>query len=342
MAQSIYAIQQNVMTRVGIALIALCLLLAQQPLQAQKAKITIRMATLDNIQYLYLEDVAKFYGFTYRISGKDAILSSRYSRLVFTKDKHVANINATNQHLGYAIRIFNGHFLIGRVDFSKTLDPILRPATLPRRNVRKIIIDAGHGGKDPGCQSGGQSEKTINLGVAQKLAGYLKNRGYTVYMMRNSDMTLTLKQRVDAANKTKPDLFISLHCNAADVASASGIEVYCATPVNMPPSDSKTVSKKACIANAYDLENAYLAYYIQKRLVSTLKTTDRGARRKRYTVIADTNAPSILVEMGFLTNPNDRKLLTSQVRQSIIARAIAVAVDQYKESVAFPNPRLVK
>ena len=244
------------------------------------------------------------------------------------------SINTADQYLAFSVRTYQGHVLLSLIDFQKVIDPILRPGTIPRHVVKKIVIDPGHGGKDPGCQSGVVKEKDINLQVSLRLADLLRKRGYTVYMTRQSDIFPTLDQRVNVANKIKPDLYISLHCNATANPAIDGIEVYCATAAGSAPSDSKVISPKSCPANAYDLENAYLAYHIQKRLVSAIKSSDRGARHKRFKVIADTAAPCILVEMGFLTNAGDRQALAHSQRQMLTATAIANAIEEYKTAVA--------
>ena len=329
-----------------ITVILACLLMsAQTALFAQtaaaKRQNAIRVISLNRVQFLYMEDVARFYGLKMAVSGKTITLSSKYSRLVFTNDGRVATINTVGQYLAFSIRTYQGHVLLSLIDFQKVIDPILRPGTIPRHVVRKIVIDPGHGGKDPGCQGGVVREKDVNLQVSLRLADLLRKRGYTVYMTRQSDIFPTLDQRVNAANKIKPDLYISLHCNATANPAIDGIEVYCATATGSAPSDSKVISTKPCPANAYDLENAYLAYHIQKRLVSAIKSSDRGARHKRFKVIADTTAPSILVEMGFLTNAADRQGLAHSQRQMLTATAIANAIEEYKNAVAPKTPRSI-
>ena len=311
------------------------------PVQAQQQPRdkTIHVVTLDKVQYLYLDDVAKFYGFAMSVNGKTITLSSRYSRLLFKLDGRIATINTIDQYLAFAIRSAKEHYLLSLIDFQKVIDPILRPSTIPRHNVRTIVIDAGHGGKDPGCQNGVIKEKNITLQVAHRLANLLKKRGYNVIMTRQSDIYPTLDQRVNATNKIKPDLYISLHCNAAANATVSGIEVYCATAAGSAPSDSKVISKRTCVSNAYDLENAYLAYHVQKRLVTATQADDRGARHKRFKVIADTNAPCILIEMGFLTNAAECQALSQAQRQMLTGTAIANAIEEYKNAVSPRMPR---
>ncbi|MBP5674417.1 MAG: N-acetylmuramoyl-L-alanine amidase [Victivallales bacterium] len=310
----------------------------KQP-QPQARDKTIHVVTIDKVQYLYLDDVARFYGFTMTVNGKNITLSSRFSRLVFKVDGRIATINTIDQYLAFSVRLAKEHYLLSLIDFQKVIDPILRPATIPRHNVRTIVIDAGHGGKDPGCMNGVIKEKNITLQVAHRLANLLKKRGYNVIMTRQTDIYPTLDQRVNATNKIKPDLYISLHCNATANAAVSGIEVYCATAAGSAPSDSKVISNRTCVSNAYDLENAFLAYHVQKRLVSATQAVDRGARHKRFKVIADTNAPCILIEMGFLTNQAECQALSQPQRQMLTGTAIANAIEEYKNAVSPRMPR---
>lgn len=293
----------------------------------------IRQARLNGRSYLLMADVARFYGLAASRKGKAFVYSSPYSRLELTPDARTATVSGTDVILAFAPMLHQQSLYLSQADFTAFIDPILRPSTLPRRTVRRIVIDAGHGGKDPGCKGSGTIEKDINLAIALKLATTLQQRGYTVAMTRMSDLYLTLAQRVALAQRFRPDLFISLHCNAAG-AAVSGIEVYAATPKGTPASDSKAISAKACAATPHDRTNAFVAYHTQRQLVSTLKLPDRASRRKRYTVIADLNAPAILVEMGFLTNATDRATLRTPARQSLVASAIANAVDLYRKAVA--------
>ncbi|MGN0879167.1 MAG: N-acetylmuramoyl-L-alanine amidase [Oligosphaeraceae bacterium] len=296
----------------------------------------IRQARLNGRTYLLMADVARFYGLAASRRGKAFVFSSPYTRLELTPDARTATLSGIDVVLAFAPMLHQKSLYLSQADFTAFIDPVLRPSTLPRRTVRRIVIDAGHGGKDPGCKGSGTIEKDVNLAIALKLATTLHRRGYTVAMTRMSDLYLTLAQRVALAQRFRPDLFISLHCNAAG-AAVSGIEVYAATPKDTPASDAKTISAKACAATPHDRTNAFVAYHTQRQLVSALKLPDRASRRKRYTVIADLNAPAILVEMGFLTNATDRATLRTPARQTLVANAIANAVDLYRKAVA-PRP----
>lgn len=310
---------------------------ARKQAKNQTRKTVIRRVNVGKTPYLLMDDVAAFYGFKKQAVKKEYTYYSRYSKFMLTVDSRSATLNNVKIVLAFAPTLSKyKSLLISQADYNYYLEPILRSHTLPRRHVKRIVIDAGHGGKDPGCKGGNVNEKQINLQIAQRLANTLIRKGYVVAMTRTTDVFLSLQQRVKLSAGFKPDLFISLHCNAAGT-SVNGIEVYCATPQNTPASDAKTVSTKSCKANTYDKQNAYIAFHAQKRLIDTMKATDRGVKHKRYTVITDLPAPCILVEMGFLTNAKDRAMLVSPFKQQQLANALAYAVDAFKNASAPPQ-----
>ena len=115
---------------------------------------SIRFITLKSGVYLYLDDVARFYGMTTKIQEKEITLSSRYSTIKLAIDSRVMTLNNVQMHLSRAIMQNGRQLLIGKSDFTNLLEPVLRNKTLPRRKVRHILIDPGHGGKDVGAVSG--------------------------------------------------------------------------------------------------------------------------------------------------------------------------------------------
>ena len=315
---------------------ALCCVAQNQPLKRPQAPI-IRRVLVGKTPYLVMDDIAKFYGFSKKQDKKNYTYFSKFTTFKLSEDSRDATLSQVNLTLAFAPTVVNGHFAISQADFNCYLEPILRPQLMPKRNVTRIVIDPGHGGKDPGCKGGTTFEKNVNLIMATRLAQLLAAKGYVVGMTRTTDTYLTLKQRIALATKFKPDLFISLHCNAAG-PTVRGIEVYCATPQNTPASDAKVVSTKLCKANSYDKLNAYFAYQLQKQLVNLLKVPDRGVKHKRYTVITDLAAPCVLIEMGFLSNATDRTLLNTPAHQLKLATAVANAVDIYKAVLAPKKP----
>ena len=169
----------------------------------------------------------------------------------------------------------------------------------------RICVDAGHGGKDPGAMSFDNlvSEASLTLMMAVKLAEKLRDKGHKVLLTRSDDTYPTLTARCKTANDFNADYFISIHCNSADSQKATGIEtlVY------------------ACPSHACDLAN-----YVQKNLIAATGARDRGVKiRKDLTVLKRTAMPVILVETGFISNPQDFKQLVTYNYQDKIVTAIA-------------------
>ncbi|MTI62213.1 MAG: N-acetylmuramoyl-L-alanine amidase [Firmicutes bacterium] len=178
---------------------------------------------------------------------------------------------------------------------------------------RIIILDPGHGGRDPGAVSMGINEKDLNLKIAAKLHFLLQNRGIKVKMTRTDDRYLFLGDRVRMANNLKADIFISIHCNASNSPRTNGIET-----LYYPES----------------FKGKVLAEEIQLKLVDKLKRKDLGIKtRDDLFVLKYTSMPAVLIECGFLTNPEEKKLLTSDSYGNDIATAISSAASEYFEKL---------
>ena len=267
------------------------------------------------------------------VNDKEITYKSRYSTISFTVNNRLMTLNNVQYYLARPIVKNQYSFLIGKSDFELILEPILRPTIInPKRPVRTILIDPGHGGKDVGAVNGKDYEKDINLAVALRLANKLSARGFRIYMTRNKDSELSLDKRTRFANTIDADLFISIHCNSAS-PSANGLETYIATPRNDPPVGSTTVYKDNCPANKYDKANAYLAFYTQRSILQRTGVADRGVRRKRYYVIRNTNCPSMLIEIGFISSKFELANLKNPVYQEKITDGIVEGVLKYREAV---------
>jgi len=174
----------------------------------------------------------------------------------------------------------------------------------------KICIDAGHGGSQPGAVGySGTLEKDITLAVALKLRQILLKQGFSVVMTRESDKDVrTTKQpnelqaRCDVANKSGADYFVSIHCNASDSLSAHGTETW--------------YTEK-------DVKSKVFANCIQSDLVKQIKRTDRGTKCGNYYVTKYTHMPAVLVELAFISNPEEEKLLKDEIFQWKCALGIA-------------------
>lgn len=176
---------------------------------------------------------------------------------------------------------------------------------------RIIVVDAGHGGKDPGASSKGLSEKTVTLDVAKRVEAKLKKAGAKVLMTRSGDTFPSLSERTTFAKNNFAETFVSIHVNAA-TASAKGTEVFYDTSGNPNGAESKT-----------------LATYIQNNIVRQANMTDRGVKNTGFYVIKNNNVAAVLVELGFITNSDDFKKLSSDKYLEIYAEAIYQGLVQY-------------
>lgn len=176
---------------------------------------------------------------------------------------------------------------------------------------KTVYIDAGHGGEDSGAVGNELFEKDINLAVSEHVTDKLKAEGANPVASRSDDHFLTLEDRVAKASANHADLFVSIHVNSG-VASASGTETY--------------------FQSDYEGENSRrLAADIQSQLVSSLQTRDRGVKESDFYVITYSQMPSVLAELGFITNSSDADKLGSEEYQQKAADAIVNGIDSYYE-----------
>lgn len=319
-----------------LASLLLLLFLVQStcPLSAQGSRsFAIRYKQLQKQRYLYLSDVARFYGMNYSQAGKNAVLQSRYSYLLFSKDSRIFRINGIESNLSFAIAEHEGEILLPQVDFQSFIDPILRRSIVPKRKISHIMLDPGHGGKDPGAQNQGIVEKNLNLLFSRRIAAILRKRGYKVSMTRNQDRLLSLEQRSAAAKRLQPDLYISIHCNASANAAVNGIETYVINPAQTPSSGGNTFATKAAAGNAYDHENALLGFIMHSALLKASNANDRGLKRKQFYVIREVACPAALLELGFLSNADERKKLLESYYQDKLSVAVCDAIQEYEKAL---------
>lgn len=179
-----------------------------------------------------------------------------------------------------------------------------------------IVIDAGHGGSDPGAVGlNSLKEKDVVLDTALRVQTLLKKTPLNVKMTRSTDVYLTLAERVAFAGSAKADAFVSIHANAAN-GSASGSETY-------------YYGKAATNPNVE--ESKSLASYIQERLVVAMETRDRGVKHGDYHVLRENTMPAVLVELGFIDNASDNAKLASTTYRQRAAQAIYYGIlDYYK------------
>ena len=178
----------------------------------------------------------------------------------------------------------------------------------------KIFIDAGHGGTNFGAVANGLKESFIDLQVALKLGDILIANGYDVRFSRTKDINLTLFERAQMANKWEADFFVSIHCNSAASRMADGSETF--------------VYRLGTVAAAFGES-------IQKHLVAENGLKNRGLRVADFTVLVVTGMPAALVELAFISNPNEAKLLSSDDFQKRCAIGMANGIIGYVNGKRF-------
>ena len=171
---------------------------------------------------------------------------------------------------------------------------------------RSIVLDAGHGGSDTGAIGGGVYEKTITLDVAKRIEKILLQKGYDVKMTRVDDSYVSLQERVDISEEYEPDIFVSVHVNSSVKPEINGIETH-----------------------YYHQESVSLAQIVHASFASAIHATNRGLFKSKFYVINHTTSPAILVEIGFISNAEERAELTGEKRKQATAQAIADGIQKY-------------
>lgn len=279
--------------------------------------------------YVYLPDVAKYYGMQSSSDPKKTVLFSKYSLLVFVTDKRACYVNGIKVNLLFPAIKHKSYRCISNMDFLKTIDPILRHWALKKHKLEKIVIDPGHGGKDRGASGKKLHEKDVTLALSKKVASLLAQTGYKVYLTRNSDVFIELKKRPALAKRIKADMFISIHANQTDKKSVAGAESFCMTPAGAASTYSPKPSLTSYAGNKNDANNIALTYWIQRSLVGKTKTVDRGVKHARFMVLKESSCPAALIETGFLSNAKEEKLLGTDAYQWKVARAIVQGILRY-------------
>ena len=226
-----------------------------------------------------------------------------------------------------------------------------------------IVIDPGHGGRDPGALGSISREKNINLAIAQKTAAYIRDniRDSKVILTRDKDITVDLLERPKIANRNNADLFISIHTNWAGSKSVTGAETwvmglassdenlqvamkenevilleddYSTKYQGFDPKSAESYIIFTLTQNIYQKQSIDLAVKIQKQFTDRIGRKDRGVKQAGFWVLYNTTMPSVLVETGFITSPAEEKYLNSSEGQDYMASAIYRACRDYLEEIS--------
>ncbi|MAG82634.1 hypothetical protein CMK10_00575 [Candidatus Poribacteria bacterium] len=246
----------------------------------------------------------------------------------------------------------NNTLKIESVNLVETPPEIIEDPSLVQQlglNVRKIVIDPGHGSKDPGAVSSFGKEKSVVLSLSKILRDLLINKGYDVRMTRETDRFIPLQNRPEFANNQTADLFLSIHANANKNPKASGIETYYLALAS-DTSASETASREN-IGASYSIqeldllvskilheskseESRRLAECVQSELIYATSSINRGVKHAPFVVLIGAKVPAILIEIGFLSNEIEAKKLITIEYQQKLATAIASGVEDYVTNVS--------
>jgi N-acetylmuramoyl-L-alanine amidase len=238
-------------------------------------------------------------------------------------------------------------------------------------HIKKVVIDAGHGGKDSGCESSVGMEKKNTLAIALKLGQKMKDAypNIEIIYTRDKDEFIELHRRADIANKAKADLFISIHCNSSDQGQPMGTETYVLGAHKMEENFNVAKRENASILlendyqQQYDgfdpntneayiifslYQNAYLdksilfGKFVEQSLKDNAGRRSFGVKQAGFVVLRQTAMPSVLIETGFLNNMTEGAFISSEGGQETIAESIFLAFTKYKAAVETKELKMAK
>jgi len=266
---------------------------------------TISISELSQLLSLRLDDETPTHMVLRRL-GKTVMIFTHKGGSVYVNAKEVGKVS----------RIEAGEVYIPKSIVSKIRSMLGTPEPTPRPEPDSppsvsgyVVIDAGHGGKDPGATSClGYYEKHINLAVAREVTDLLRQRGIRVKMTRTGDYYPELEDRAAIANRLNADLFVSIHADSSPKSSTRGYTLY--------------------IANGASRASQRAARALERSMSGT-GLSSKGVRKANFHVLVDTVGPAVLVEMGYLSNRYEAGLLRDSSFQARMAQAIANGITNY-------------
>ena len=284
------------------------------------------------------------------------------SKVIKDKNDYYLPINSFFNIINNLSKDFSAVLTSQRISFSTKKITVTPNKKVDLSNEKQkwefktIVIDAGHGGKDPGAVGyRGTKEKDIALDVAKRLEKKLsKNLNVKIVMTRDEDIFLRLSERTKIANENNGSLFISIHTNAAEDRRASGFETFLIGPnkneaaVRVAARENAVLELegisgqkltnedliKATIAqSAFASKSEQFASMVQGEIKKRVQSKDRGVKQAGFYVLMGASMPNVLVELGFISNPSEEKKLRSPQYRDQLATAIYRAVEQYQKTL---------
>lgn len=322
----------------------------------------VNLATyyLNGTNYLSLSALCK-------ARGLDWDFDTFTRRITLNKDTHRINlmvgerlilVDGLPQYLEHPVDIHQGEVVVSDKFRTEVLDTWFRnsagrpKAQAALTKIKKIVIDAGHGGNDPGAiGKTGLREKDVTLDIARKLSKLFTESGVEVVMTRSYDVFIPLERRAEIANRASADLFLSIHVNANRVRRLNGFEVYYISPYiddNQRATQSAQtqvldLNRDSFAYGSLDLkailwdmlytysraESINLAYSLCQAMRRSLDVPILGVKGAGFVVLKGTHMPAVLIEVGFLSNKEEERLLRNSYYRQQIADAIFQGTQDY-------------
>jgi N-acetylmuramoyl-L-alanine amidase len=339
-------------------------------IQGESTRHNIAETEIEGVQYLAIKDLAPILRCIHKQDRTDQRLYLHIygETFIYLEGTSFYSYKLDSFNMHYPLTRIGGEYYLPSIFFTEHLplhfpnehrfaDGVLRIPKPVDHSVQVIVLDPGHGGKDPGAvgKKMKAKEKDVNLAVALKLKQLLERElNVRVLMTRSDDRFVSLGDRTKFANDNRADLFVSIHTNASKSATSTGIETYyLATAMT---SDARAVEALenqvvelyeggASARSKYDdldfilsdlsqtehLESSNeLAGSIQQNLIAGTKSYDRGVKQANFYVLRGAFMPSILIELGFISNPEEERLLVNDEYQQRLARTIFEGIKRFK------------
>ena len=298
---------------------------------------------IEGRDYVAVESIKRFYDFVKMTrSGGSVILENSKVQMNLKVGGNECLMNNVKFVFSHTIATVGDKVYVSRIDLAKLIDPVLRPNFIQNAgDFRTVVLDPGHGGKDPGATNPFGNESNYNVKVADIVKKQLEAKGFKVVMTRDSNVYLSLQERVDFANAvTESAIYVSIHFNSGG-SSARGIETFTLSPPGVSGYDRGLITADAQSRNGneHDSANIALATSVHGSILRRLgkNTLDRGIKRARFSVLSGVRHPAILLEGGFMSHPYEARLIENPDYQNAIAGGIVDAIAKYRFAVGH-NP----
>ena len=313
---------------------------------------------IDGHDYVSVDSIKRFYGFTGMSRAGASLKLKRGVRfpdaekekrntdkelvLEFKVGGNDCLMNDVKFVFSETIATVGDKVYVSRMDLAKLIDPVLRPTFIQNAgDFTTVVLDPGHGGRDPGATNPFGTEADYNLSVANMVKSQLVAKGFKVVMTRESNVFLSLQERVQLANAIKESaIYISIHFNSGG-RSARGIETFTLSPTGVSHygSDLKASDNQTRAGNEHDSANIALATAVHGWTLKQLgkNTLDRGIKRARFSVLSGVSHPAILLEGGFMSHPFEARMIENPAYQKTLAAGVVYAIGRYR-AVVGRNP----